>query len=51
LGDELRLKPFRGRGEILDVGKEDRELLALGVDGDVLLPAENALVDLRGQVA
>ena len=51
LGDLLRLQPFGGRGEILDVGEEDRQLLALGVDGDVLLAAEDALVDLRRDVA
>ena len=51
LRDLLRLQPLGGRREILDVREEDRELLALGVDGDVLLAAENALVDLRRDVA
>ena len=51
LRDLLGLQPLGGRGEVLDVGEEDRELLALGVDGDVLLAAEDALVDLRRQVA
>ena len=50
-GDLLGLQPLGGGGEILDVGKEDRQPFALGVDGDVLLAAENALVDLRRQVA
>ncbi len=46
----LRLEPLGDGGEILDVGEEDRQLLALGRDGGVLLPAEDALVDLRRQV-
>ena len=29
-GDLLRLQALGGRGEILDVGEEDRELLPLG---------------------
>ena len=37
-------------GEVLDVGEEDRELLALGRDRDVLLAAEDALVDLRREI-
>ena len=48
--DLLRLQALRGRGEILDIGEEDGELLALGVDGDVLLAAENARVDLRREI-
>jgi len=47
----LRLESFRRRREVLDIGEKDRELLALGVNGDVLLSAENALVDLRRNVA
>jgi hypothetical protein len=47
----LRLQAFRGCGKILDIGKEDRELLAFGVNGHVLLAAEDALVDLRREVA
>ena len=47
----LRLQALGGHGEILDVGKEHRELLALGVNGDVFLAAEDALVDLRRQIA
>jgi len=39
----LRLQPLRGSRKILDVGEEDRQLLALGVDGDILLVAEDAL--------
>jgi hypothetical protein len=31
--DLFRLQALRGRRKILDVGKEDRELLALGMDG------------------
>ena len=50
-GDLFRLQAFGRGGEILDVGKEDRQPFALGMDGDVLLPAENALVDLRRQIA
>ena len=46
----LRLQPLRDGGEILDVGEEDRELLALGRDRHILLPAEDALVDLRRQI-
>ena len=46
LRDLLRLQPLGGRGEILDVGEENGEPLALRLDGDVLLAAENALVDL-----
>jgi len=42
-----RLEPLGRRGEVLDVGEEDRELLALGLDDHVALPAEDALVDLR----
>ena len=47
LRNQLELKPLGGGGEVLDVREEDRELLALGLDRDVLLPAENAFVDLR----
>jgi hypothetical protein len=36
LSDLLRLQPFRGRGEILDVGEEDGEPLPLGLDSGVL---------------
>lgn len=43
----LRLQAFRCRRKILDVGKEDRELFALGMDRDILLATEDALVDLR----
>src|SRR5207249_2985160 len=46
-GNLFRLQALRGRREILDIGKENRELLALSVNRDVLLSAENALVDLR----
>ncbi len=46
----LRLHALGSRGEILDVGEEDRELLALGVDRDVGLTGEYALVDLRREV-
>jgi len=46
----LRLQALGGHGEILDVGKEHRELLALGVNGDVFLAAEDALVDLRREI-
>ena len=49
-GDLLRLQALRGSGEILDIGEEDSELLALGVNGDVLLTAENAFVDLRREI-
>ena len=49
-GDLLRLQALRGSGEILDIGEEDSELLAPGVNGDVLLTAENALVDLRREI-
>ena len=49
--DLLRLQALGGGGEVLDVGEEDRELLALGLDRDVLLAAEDALVDLRRQIA
>src|SRR5262249_43988143 len=35
----FRLQAFRGGGKILDVGKEDCELLALGMDRHVLLAA------------
>ena len=31
--------------------KKDRQPFALGMDGDVLLPAENAPIDLRRQIA
>ncbi len=51
LRQQFGLKPLGGRGEVLDVGEEDGELLALGVDGDVLLAGEDALVDLRRDVA
>ena len=51
LRDRLRLEPFRRCREILDIGEKDRKLLALGVNGYVLLSAENALVDLRRKVA
>src|SRR5262245_31804958 len=44
--DLLWLQVLRGGREILDVGEEDSELFALGVNSDVLLTAENALVDL-----
>ena len=37
--------------EALDVGEEDREQLALGLDLAGLLAGENGLVDLLGQVA
>jgi hypothetical protein len=37
------LQPLRDRGEVLDVGEEDRELLAFGRDGDVLLPLKMPL--------
>src|SRR6185312_5035585 len=46
----LWLQVLCGGGEILDIGKEDSELLALGVDGDVPLTAENALVDLWREI-
>jgi hypothetical protein len=49
--DLFRLQTFRGCRKILDGGKEDRELLALGMDRDVLLDAEDALLDLRRKVA
>ena len=49
-GQVLRLQPLGGAGEVLDVGEEDRELLALGGDRHVLLAAEDALVDLRREV-
>ena len=51
LRDLLRLQPLGGRRKVLDVGEEDRQLLALGLDGDVLLAAEDALVDLRRKIA
>src|SRR5215470_14440429 len=38
-------------GEILDVEKEDRQLLPLGMYGDFLLSTEDAFVDLRRQIA
>ena len=47
LRDLLRLQPLGGGGEILDVRKEDCQFLSLGMDGDVLLSAENAFVYLR----
>jgi len=50
LGDLLGLKTLCGRGEIFDVREEDRQLLPLGAYGDVLLPAEDAFVDLRRQI-
>jgi hypothetical protein len=50
-GNLFGLQAFRCRGKILDVGKKDRKFLALGVDRYVLLTAENALVDLRRQIA
>ena len=49
-GQVLGLQPLGGAGEVLDVGEEDGELLALGGDRDVLLAAEDALVDLRRQI-
>jgi hypothetical protein len=39
-----------GRREILDVGEENGELLALGVDLDVTLPGEDRFIDLGAQV-
>ena len=47
LRDLLGLETLGGRGDILDVGEEDRQLLPLRADGDVLLPAENAFINLR----
>mgnify|MGYP007079440158 CR=1 FL=1 len=41
------LQRLGGLGEILDVGKEHRELLTLGRDRGVLLAGENRPVDLR----
>src|SRR5215472_12080132 len=49
--DLLRLQAFYSCRKILDVGKENRELLALSVNGDILLAAEYTLVDLRREVA
>src|SRR5262245_65052772 len=46
----LWLQAFRGCGKIIDIGKEDRELLAFGMNDDVLLAAEGALVSLRRAV-
>lgn len=46
LGNQFRLQTFGGRGEILDIREENRQFLSLGMNGDVLLAAENALVDL-----
>src|SRR5262245_62276050 len=48
--DLLWLQVLRGGGEILDVGEEDSELFALGVNSNVLLTAENALVDLWREI-
>ena len=47
----FRLQALGGGGEILDVGEEDRQTLALGMDDHVLLPAEDAFVDLRREIA
>src|SRR5262249_19058036 len=49
-GNLLGLQAFCGGGEILDIGEEDGQLLALGMNGDVLLTAENALEDLRREI-
>jgi hypothetical protein len=50
LSDLLGLQPLSGRGKILDVGKENRELLALGMDRDILFTAKNSFVNLRRQL-
>src|SRR5205814_2135241 len=47
----LGLQTLGSCREILDVGEKDRELLALGLNGYILLTAEDALVDLRGEIA
>src|SRR5262245_66503141 len=48
--DLLWLQALCGGGEILNIGEEDGELLALGVNGDIPLTAENALVDLWREI-
>ena len=45
----LRLQPLGGAGEVLDVGEEDGELLALGGDRHVALALKR--LRLRGEVA
>ncbi len=49
-GQVFRLQALGGGGEILDVGEEDRQPLALGRDLHVALPGEDALVDLRRDI-
>jgi hypothetical protein len=49
-GHLLRLQALRSSGKILDVRKEDGQLLALSMDGYVLLAAEDALVDLGREI-
>src|SRR5215813_10312091 len=48
--DLLRLEPLCRRREVFNIGKENRQLLPLSVDRDVLLSAKDALIVLRRQI-
>ena len=50
IGQFLRLQSLGGVREVLDVGEEDGQLLALGGDDGVAGSAENRLVDLGRQI-
>src|SRR5262249_2547735 len=48
--DLFRLEPLCRRRKVFNIGKENRQLLPLSVDRDVLLSAKDALIDLRRQI-
>ena len=49
-GELFGLKPFTRRREVLDVGEEDRQLLALSGQFSVGLAAEDRIIYLRRDV-
>ena len=49
--DLLRLQLFGSGRKVSDVGKEDGKLLALGSNCCVVLAIEDAVVDLRWEIA